>query len=278
MRLRRPQPLAVLLCALAPLNVSTALLSPPRVIASTGRTVQLLVPIADGLSVVLLEANVAAQQQLVDAALDSDLPAGTSIDDPYGVVLWPAAQVVANAVAAIDIAGKSVLELGAGTGLVSIVAAACGASVLATDYREEPLELLCASAARTAEHIGVELQIETAVIDIKDSNPLPNATLVVAADVLYQLSTSIALARRCAEALRTPGCEGVIIGDLGRPGRQAFLDELKACGVAASAAQFQQMDSWTAGTGRHELVSTDDEAPRSVSVGLMHLKPSDLVG
>ena len=41
-----------------------------------------------------------------------------------------------------DRRARRVLELGAGTGLCSLAAAAAGHKALATDYRAEPLELL----------------------------------------------------------------------------------------------------------------------------------------
>ena len=264
--------------------VAAVYLPPPQVVASaragsSSSTTELHVPITESLSLRLLEADTGAQAALVDAALESDDIAGSAIDDPYGVVLWPAAQVVASAVASLDLAGKSVVELGCGTGLVSLTAAACGAaSVLATDYRAEPLELLRASLARSSAHLGRELHIDTALFDIKAAHePLPTAHLVVAADLLYQRSTSVALARRCVEALRAPGCEAVLVGDLGRPGRQAFLDELRACGVRREAAHFAPVDGWTGPTARHELIASSQEAVR-VSVGLLRLVPSDALG
>src|SRR5437868_1038756 len=42
---------------------------------------------------------------------------------PYGIVLWPAAIALAHELASRDLAGKRILELGAGTGLPGIVAA-----------------------------------------------------------------------------------------------------------------------------------------------------------
>ena len=197
-------------------------------------------PVSADLSVLLLEAGAATQSQLVDLALENEAPAGDPIDDPYGVVLWPAAQVVSHALTMLELADKSVLELGCGTGLVSLAAAACGARVLATDYREEPFELLRASAARTAEHLGRPLRIDTRLFDIKAPEcRMPAAAFTVAADLLYLKSTSVALARRCVEALGTDGCEEVIVGDLGRPGRDAFLAELRARGVRPDAARFE---------------------------------------
>ena len=63
----------------------------------------------------ILEANELEQEKLVDAALLADGPIGTATEDPYGVVLWPAGQVVAQAIAARDLQGRELLELGAGT-------------------------------------------------------------------------------------------------------------------------------------------------------------------
>jgi predicted nicotinamide N-methyase len=255
-------------------------LEPPSLLRTSGSHHELLVPVSEKLSLLLLEANPSAQTALVDAALESTAPIGSNEDDPYGVVLWPAAQVVAQAVAAMgDLRNRTLLELGAGTGLVSLAAAACGADVLATDYREEPLELLRASAARSSAHVGSPLDVDTRAFDIKSSEPLPPANIVAAADLLYLRSTSQALARRCVEALTAPGCECVLVGDLGRPGRAAFLEELRACGVRAEAAAFTPVAGFTPGTARHELISgaaSAADGPLSVPVGLMRLVPADL--
>ncbi|MBO0699038.1 MAG: 50S ribosomal protein L11 methyltransferase [Zavarzinella sp.] len=57
---------------------------------------------------------------------------------PYGVVLWPAAIALAHEIATrpAEFRGRSVLELGAGTGLPGIVAASLGARVVQTDRQE----------------------------------------------------------------------------------------------------------------------------------------------
>src|SRR5690348_2982337 len=54
---------------------------------------------------------------------------------PYGVALWPAAIALAYEIASRNdaFAGKTVLELGAGTGLPGILAASLGAQVVQTD-------------------------------------------------------------------------------------------------------------------------------------------------
>ncbi|KAK6291611.1 hypothetical protein J4Q44_G00373950 [Coregonus suidteri] len=57
--------------------------------------------------------------------------------DSYGGVIWPAALALCNYLETntdvIDLKGKQVLELGSGTGLVSIIASLLGAQVTATD-------------------------------------------------------------------------------------------------------------------------------------------------
>jgi predicted nicotinamide N-methyase len=263
-----------------------ALLPPPQLIRSGSGRTSIRVPISDAISISILEADAEQQGVLVDAALESTAPVGGKDDDPYGVVLWPAAQVVANAIAGIEgVRGAALLELGAGTGLCSLAALRCGAArVLATDYREEPLELLRESARANglgAEGRGAHGTLSTALFDICGADALPtDAEYVVAADVLYLRSTSIALARRCVEALRSPMCREVLVGDLGRPGRQPFLAELVAQGVREDAAAFTAVKGWLPGGPRHELVSTAHEegsGPQQASVGLLRLVPEDLL-
>uniref|UniRef100_A0AAQ6IFQ4 Methyltransferase 21C, AARS1 lysine a n=1 Tax=Anabas testudineus TaxID=64144 RepID=A0AAQ6IFQ4_ANATE len=60
--------------------------------------------------------------------------------DSFGAVMWPAALALCsfleNHREKVNLQGKKVLELGAGTGLVTIVASLLGASVTATDLPE----------------------------------------------------------------------------------------------------------------------------------------------
>ncbi|XP_028332121.1 uncharacterized protein mettl21ca [Gouania willdenowi] len=71
--------------------------------------------------------------------------------DSYGAVLWPAALALCsfldNNKDVVNLQGKEVLELGAGTGLVTIVASLLGASVTATDLKDV-LGNLSANVAR----------------------------------------------------------------------------------------------------------------------------------
>src|SRR5690606_15160036 len=62
---------------------------------------------------------------------------------PYGGALWPSAIALAHEIAAraAEFRGRSVLELGAGTGLPGIVAASLGARMIQTDCDELALQL-----------------------------------------------------------------------------------------------------------------------------------------
>lgn len=174
--------------------------------------------------VTILEATADAQNTLVDMALATEaelkqynnqnkLQSG----DPYGAVLWPAASAVANHFLTLesymngkDINELTLLELGAGTGLVSIAAALGGVrKIMATDYEKVPLQLLEFAAEKLNPAKGyknndgkISSKIDTFLFDICDkSNPLPQADIVVAADIMYEPKTGIAMAHRVMEAL-----------------------------------------------------------------------------
>ena len=67
---------------------------------------------------------------------------------PYWADLWPSAQILAEEVRTMRLAGQRVLELGCGLGLVSIAAAMAGADVVATDYYDDALLFARANAWR----------------------------------------------------------------------------------------------------------------------------------
>lgn len=106
----------------------------------------------------ILEATASLQDELVDMALaieEDEVPNQLQFGDPYGSVLWPAASSISNylltncsqtnlnAQNTTLLEGLSILELGTGTGLVSLAASLGGASrIIATDYEQIPLKLL----------------------------------------------------------------------------------------------------------------------------------------
>lgn len=200
-------------------------------VVSADSAVETEMEIYPGSKIYVLEAGLKQQNALVEQARGLEGGSTSAQLDPYGVVLWPAALVVAREVVAWVISRRDqprqpkakfdLLELGSGCGLVALVAAREGLKVLATDFRHEPLQLLRSAAQRQ------QLEVQTALLDLREheTQPLPSALIVVASDLLYDVRLGRALARRVAEA-RLQGAE-VMVGDPGRLGRDAFLDELQ---------------------------------------------------
>ncbi|PWK57211.1 class I SAM-dependent methyltransferase [Silicimonas algicola] len=128
---------------------------------------------------------------------------------PYWAHLWPggAALILHLQRHPETVAGQSVLDLGAGAGLVGIAAARAGAShVTASDI--DPLARLV--AAMNAEANGTPLALAGDLLD----GPAPDAQVILAGDVFY----SAALATRVLPFLHRCHARGarILVGDLGR--------------------------------------------------------------
>jgi predicted nicotinamide N-methyase len=158
--------------------------------------------------------------ETADADADLDEAITTSSPAPYGRVLWSSAPCVAQVVAGLQLHGARVLELGCGTGLVSLVAARLGATVLATDVDGGALLAVETAAA------AARVTLSTAHFDILGDAPLPAADVVVAADLIYENALATALARRTLEG-HDRGAT-IVIGDPGRVFRERFLALLGA--------------------------------------------------
>jgi predicted nicotinamide N-methyase len=134
---------------------------------------------------------------------------------PYWAELWPSGLALAGLVGERDLAGLRVVELGAGLGLPSLVAALRGGDVLATDWAPDAVALLRANADRNHVRLRVEQVRWDDPAPILDAAPFD---LVLAADVLYEA--------RNAEQLLTllPRLGGeILLADPGRPFAKEFL-------------------------------------------------------
>ena len=134
---------------------------------------------------------------------------------PYWAELWPSGLALAHVVEGLELAGRRVLELGAGLGLPSLAAALRGADVLATDWADDAVDLLRENAARN----GVALRAERVRWD-EPGLVLAGAPwdLVLCADVLYEQRNADLL----LELLPRLGSE-LLLADPGRPFAAAFL-------------------------------------------------------
>ncbi len=128
---------------------------------------------------------------------------------PYWAELWPAATAVAAALP--PVAGLRVCELGCGLGLPSLVAAARGAAVTATDWAPDAVSLLDENARRNGLHVRAE---------VRDWREPWNERfdLVLAADVLYEHRNVGPLLSRLSELAPV-----ALVGLAGRPYEQEFL-------------------------------------------------------
>jgi predicted nicotinamide N-methyase len=145
-----------------------------------------------------------------DALLDEEAFARNEFL-PYWAELWPAASALAAALP--DMAGLRVVELGCGLGLPSLVAAAGGAEVTASDWAEEAVELLRENAARN----GLVLRVE--VRDWREPWP-ERFDVALAADVLYERRNVEPLLARVGELAPV-----AYVGLAGRPYEAEFLDK-----------------------------------------------------
>ena len=143
---------------------------------------------------------------------------------PYWAELWPSGIALAEVVAGLELRGRRVLELGAGLGIPSLVAALGGADVLATDWADDAVELLRANAERN----GLRLRAERVRWD--EPEPLLREApwdVVLGADLLYEA--------RNTEQLRAllPRLGGdILLAEPGRPFAKSFLAQWDAEEVA----------------------------------------------
>ena len=141
---------------------------------------------------------------------------------PYWAELWPAATALAEALPE-RLDGVSVVELGCGLGLPSLVAAARGADVTATDWAPDAIDLLRRNAARN----GLALSAEVA-----DWRSFAGSfDLVLASDVLYEARNVEPL----LELLPRLASE-VLLGEPGRPAAAEFLRRAQESWAVAEVA------------------------------------------
>ena len=139
---------------------------------------------------------------------------------PYWADIWPSSRVLAERVGGIRAAGRQLLELGCGMGLVASAAARAGFEVMATDYYEDALLFTQVNVFRNAGVIP-----ETRYVDWRAfPKDLEWFDHVIASDVLYEREYAPLLAAAFAQTLSGRG-----LGIVADPGRIGVEDFLSAC-------------------------------------------------
>lgn len=144
---------------------------------------------------------------------------------PYWADLWPSAIALAEYLCLQRVVSErtTVLEIGCGLGLPGITAGKFGASVVLTDYMQEPLVF--------AEHnwyLNNKFSAEFKLLDWRSPDPNLSADVILAADVAYE-SKAFADLILSFKTLIKPG--GVLI--LAEPNRafaKTFFDKLRTDG------------------------------------------------
>lgn len=157
---------------------------------------------------------------------------------PYGAALWPGALALAHEVATreSEFRGRSVLELGAGTGLPGLVAAALGAAVVQTD-RSELIAHVCRLNGAHNRLAGIEYR----VADWADWRDAARYDWIIGSDILYA-DTQHEHLRRIFEGNLAPGGR-VLLSDPYRPPSLPLLEGLAAGGWGVRHSR------WTIGEG-----------------------------
>jgi predicted nicotinamide N-methyase len=141
----------------------------------------------------------------------TELAAGrTGLDPPFWAFAWAGGQALARYL--LDhpetAAGRRVIDVASGSGLVAIAAARAGASAV-TAYDIDPLAI----AAITVNAAANGVPVHAVCADILDSD-VPGGDLVLAADAFYERELA-GRVTRFAERCAARGAE-VLVGDFGR--------------------------------------------------------------
>lgn len=134
---------------------------------------------------------------------------------PYSWVLWRSGVALAADLEGEPLAGRTVVELGCGLGLPSLVAARAGATVLATDEDPDALALVELNARENDLAVATAPAAWGAAEELVTRGPFD---LVLAADVLYEpesVASLLALLPRLGRE--------VILADPGRSAAGEFL-------------------------------------------------------
>ena len=152
---------------------------------------------------------------------------------PYWAELWPAAVGLSEYLVSNPelIRDKTILEIGGGLGLPSLVAAALGGEVTSTDYLQDAIDF----ARRNAERNGIG-NIKFQTLDWRNLSGLEQFDILLASDVVYERKQFEPLLK-AFDVLVKPG--GTIL--LSEPDRYIaapFLEAVKEKGYEVNKSHY----------------------------------------
>jgi predicted nicotinamide N-methyase len=163
---------------------------------------------------------------------------------PYFGKVWPAARGLAEHLALHPLEGRTLLEVGCGLALPSLLAARKGARVVATDFHPDVpafLELNLKANALTP------AQLEYRALDWRKPGALTEPfEWIVGSDILYEKQHALEVAQ-ALDALATEGTQ-IVVADPGRSYLQAYESQMRALG-------------WRTQTHVYRVAEPSDSAP-----------------
>jgi ETFB lysine methyltransferase len=168
---------------------------------------------------------------------------------PYWADLWPSAKMLARSVVEENGRGKRLLELGCGSGLVSVAAVIAGYDVMATDYYADALLFTRLNVQRNVNGGA----IRTREVDWRDlPKGLGRFERVLAADVLYEPAHGDLIARAIYKTLADDGW--ATVADPGRMSRDAFVEKARELGLRVELTRKSKFEE---GEIRQEITLID---------------------
>ncbi len=156
---------------------------------------------------------------------------------PYFGVLWPSGIALAEYLVRMGgwLKDKSVLEIGCGLALPSIVAYKCGANVVATDFHEEVPIFLKKNQELNSTNIKYER-----IHWRNETNNLGKFDFVIGSDILYENTHPEFVAKTLNSHCKDKG--HIILADPGRPYLQKAVDAIVQLGYAQDMFISQAQD------------------------------------
>jgi predicted nicotinamide N-methyase len=157
---------------------------------------------------------------------------------PYWADVWPSARVLAARLLAEPGAGRSLLELGCGSGVGAVAALRADFAVTITDYYADALLFARANAWRLA---GREPD-EARLVDWRSfPDDLGHFDVVAASDVLYERPYAALVARAFARTLARGGLG--LLTDPGRVFAPAFVEAARSLGLLVGEPELHAIDA-----------------------------------